>query len=152
MMLKRFFILVSFFACIIAVNAQHEKKEGFSPEKFEEDLKNYIVKEAALSKTECDKFFPIYKEMRSKQLKLFERQRNLFKAKPNDEEGFKKQVQERDNIELEQKRIQQKYHNKFFEVLPASKVCEVIRAEDTFHRRMLRQWGHQQKPARKRGK
>lgn len=145
MMLKRFFIILSFFSIIIAANAQHGNRGWFSPEKFEEDLKNYIVKEAALGKSECEKFLPVYNEMRHKQRKLFERQRNLGRMKTNDEESCKKMVQERDNIELEQKHIQQIYHNKFFEILPACKVYEIIKAEDKFHRHMLRQMGFHQK-------
>jgi hypothetical protein len=38
------------------------------------------------------------------------------------------------------KRILQQYHNKFLEMLPATKVYEVIKAEYKFHRRKLRQW------------
>ena len=146
MMLKHFFIILSFFSIVIAANAQHDNRGWFSPEKFEEDLKNYIVKEAALGKPEREKFFPVYNEMRNKQRKLFERQRNLGRMRTNDEESCKKMVQERDNIELEQKRIQQIYHNKFFEILPACKVHEIIKAEDKFHRHMLRQMGFHQKP------
>ena len=44
-------------------------------------------------------------------------------------------------MELELKSIQQTYHNKFFSVMPASKVFDVIRAEDSYHRGLLRNMG-----------
>ena len=57
-----------------------------------------------------------------------------------DEVECKKCVQKRDVYELELKNIQQTYHNKFFCVLPASKVYDVIKAEDRFHRRAFKNW------------
>jgi hypothetical protein len=62
------------------------------------------------------------------------------KIKPVDEAECKKAVQKRDVYELELKNIQQTYHNKFFSVLPASKVYDVIKAEDRFHRRAFKNW------------
>jgi hypothetical protein len=41
---------------------------------------------------------------------------------------------------LELKRIQQNYHEKFLEIMPASKLYAVLQAEDRFHRRMLRRF------------
>ena len=37
--------------------------------------------------------------------------------------------------------IQQNYHNKFLRVIPASKLWEVLQAEDRFFRMKLRSWG-----------
>ena len=50
-------------------------------------------------------------------------------------------MQKRDEVELELKKIQQTYHNKFFTVISASKVFDVLRAEDRFHRRAFTNWG-----------
>lgn len=136
------------FWTIMAMAQQPQQQNGgrhFSPEKFESELYQFIIREAGLTQEECAKFFPVYKEMRKKQRGLFERQRNASKVKPADEKGCMKVVQDRDNIEVEQKRLQQTYHNKFFDVLPASKVYDILQAEDKFHRGMLRQWGHRQK-------
>lgn len=134
------------------VSAQSDNKKGehkFSPEKFDAELQEYITKEAQLTQQDVAKFFPVYKEMQKKQRVLYQRQRQAGKKKPLDEEGCKKAVQERDVIELEQKHILQQYHNKFLELLPASKVYDVLKAEDRFHRTKLKQWGHGQKQGRK---
>ena len=149
MMRKLIFAGILMWGSVLMGSAQDDK-QAFSPQKFEAELQSFIVKEAALSQEESTRFFPVYNEMRSKQRVLFERQRNMDRgAKPADENACKKAIQERDNIELEQKRIAQSYHNKFLDILPASKVYDVLRAEDKFHRTMLKQWGHRQKPKEK---
>ncbi len=121
-----------------AQQRQHEQR--FSPERFEAELQQFIVAEASLTPQDAAKFFPIYKEMQRKMRALYDRQRQLAKIKPQDEKGCQKAIRDRDDIEVELKRIQQSYHNKFLDMLPASKVYDIIKAEDRFHRRMLRRW------------
>ena len=121
-------------------NGQHQK---FSPEKFDQELQAFITEEAKLTPQEAAKFFPVYKEMQSKQRVLFERQRNMGKTNPQDEASCLKAIRERDETDLEMKRIQQNYHKQFLNVLPASKVYDVIKAENHFHRTAFRKWRHQ---------
>lgn len=116
------------------------QQQKFSPEKFDADLQEFIKQEAHLTDAEAEQFFPVYKEMQRKQRSVYGRQRNMGQQKPQDEKGCKKAIQDRDELELEMKRIQQTYHQKFLEILPATKVYDVINAEDRFHRRMLRGW------------
>lgn len=144
MMNRRLFSLLWTLLFVLMVSAQQDKQQArrFSPEQFDAELQKFITQEAGLSCQEAAKFFPVYKEMLFKQRALYMRQRQFGRTKPADEEGCKKAVQERDAVELEQKRILQQYHNKFFELLPASKVYDVLQAEDKFHRDKLRQWGH----------
>jgi len=118
-------------------NRQHQ---NFSPEKFEADLQQFITKEAKLSQEEADKFFPLYKEMQEKQRALFERQRELAKVKPSDEKGCLKVLKESDDIDLELKRIQKRYHLRFLDLMSASKVYDILQAEMRFHRHMMRSW------------
>lgn len=138
--------------CLLPLSAQQQGEKRFSPQKFEADLYQYIIQEAGLTQQDCEKFLPVYKEMRKKQHALFERQRNVAKLKPAEESNCMKVIQERDNIEVEQKRIQQTYHNKFFDILPPSKVYDVLQAEDRFHRHMLRQWGGSKQKKEKRNR
>ena len=120
---------------------QMQQQMKFSPEKFQADLEQYITKKACLTPQEAAKFFPIYKEMQSKQRAVYERQRQLGWVKPADEKGCEKVIRQRDKYDLELKRIQQTYHNKFLSVISASKLYDVLNAEDRFHRQMLRGWG-----------
>ena len=140
-------ILVCFICLTLnLMNGFAQEPQKFSPEKFQADLEQFIAKEAALTKEESDKFFPLYREMQQKQRAVYAQMKALGMNKPADEAGCKQAVQKRDALELEQRRILQTYHNKFFTVLPASKVYDVIIAENRFHRRALRNFGNHGRP------
>ena len=131
---------------------QADEPQKFSPEKFQAEMEQFITKEAGLTADEAAKFFPIYREMQQKQRAVFGKVRQEGRVKPTDDASCKKLVQRRDEVELELKKIQQTYHNKFFTVLSASKVFDVLRAEERFHRRAFRNWGqgfqqHHPRPA-----
>lgn len=142
-------LLILVMGLILSVNAQKPMKQQnqrFSPEQFDAELQHFITQQAGLTHQEAAKFFPVYKEMQKKQRAIFERQRQQARMKPGDEKGCQKAIQERDKTEVELKRIQQIYHNKFLDILPASKVYDIIQAEDRFHRHKLRQWSNLRKP------
>ena len=120
--------------------------QRFSPERFQAQLEEFITKEANLTAQEAAAFFPIYKEMAEKQRAVFMRQRNVARVKPADEQGCLKAIKEQDEIDLELKRIQQTYHLRFLETLSASKVYDILRAEEKFHRNMMRSWGRGPRP------
>ena len=103
-------------------------------------MEQFITQEACLTPEEAAKFFPLLREMHQKQRAIQMQIKKECKIKPVDEAECKKCVQKRDVYELELKNIQQTYHNKFFCVLPASKVYDVIKAEDQFHRRAFKNW------------
>lgn len=134
------FCLLTFLPLI----ASATEPQQFSPEKFQADMEQFITKEAQLTSEEVAKFFPLYREMQQKQRAVWNHMKNLGRNKPADEAAIKQAVRKRDELELEQRRIIQTYHNKFFKVLPASKVYDVIIAETKFHRAAIRNWrGHQ---------
>ena len=118
-----------------------QQQQKFSPEKYQADLEQYITKEACLTPQEAAAFFPLFREMQKKQRALYNKMRDDVRIKPTDEAACKKMIQKRDQVELELKSIQQTYHNKFFSVMPASKVFDVIKAEDNYHRGLLRNMG-----------
>ena len=134
-------------ATSISAQSNNHQQEKFSPEKFEAELHDFIVSEAHLTSQEEAKFFPLYREMQQKQRAVYDRQRNLGKQRPQSEEACKKAIQERDGKDIELKRIQQDYHKRFLELLPASKVWDILKAEERFHRRVMKNWGQgQHKP------
>jgi hypothetical protein len=124
----------------LSVSAFADEPQKFSPEKFQADMEQFITQEACLTPEEAAKFFPLLREMHKKQRAIQMQIKKECKIKPVDEVECKKCVQKRDVYELELKNIQQTYHNKFFCVLPASKVYDVIKAEDRFHRRAFKNW------------
>jgi Spy/CpxP family protein refolding chaperone len=128
---------------LTALTVKAETPQQFSPEKFQADLEQFITNEANLTPEESKKFFPLYREMQQKQRVVFKQMKDLGVNKPADEAACKKALEKRDELELEQKRIQQNYHKQFLNVLPASKVYDVIKAENHFHRTAFRKWRHQ---------
>lgn len=143
-------IIIILVAMFVMVQAFPQKKRPrVSPDEFKAEMEQFIAKEACLTPKESAKFFPVYEEMGKKQRVVFNRMRRLGRVKPTNEKGCREAIQKRDQLELELKQIQQTYHNKFMSIIPASKLFDVIMAEDKFHRRMLKKYGRQPKPAKK---
>lgn len=143
-------IILLFAAVFVVLQASPQnKRQRFSPKEFKEDMEQFIAKEAGLTPKEAAKFFPVYDEMGKKQRAVYGRMRRLGRVKPADEKGCREAIQKRDKLELELKQIQQAYHNKFMSIIPASKLFDVIKAEDMFHRRMLKKFNRQPRPSKK---
>ena len=134
-------ILISMMCLLLGVVAQAQEARKFSPEKFQAEMEQFITKEAGLTAEEAAKFFPLFREMQQKQRAIFEKVRKEGFTKPVDDAACRKLVERRDACELEQKKIQQTYHQKFFSVISPSKVFDVLIAEERFHRRAFRNWG-----------
>jgi hypothetical protein len=134
----RKFVLLSFFLMLTMVCSAQERK--FSPEKFEADLAAFITKEAKFTEDEAAKYFPLLREMHQKQRGLYKKARNFGKEKPATEEACANAIRERDKLEIEQRQIEQSYHKKMLQVLPASKLYDAIKAERRFHRQMMKGW------------
>lgn len=140
--MKRLCFLFVSFMLAMSVGAQ-DQQQRFSPEKFDAELQEYLTNEAKITPQEAAKFFPLYMEMQNKQRALFERQRKLLMTHPEEESECLKAIRERDEVELEMKRNQKNYHKRFLEIMPASKLYQVLNAEDRFHRRYLRRMSAQ---------
>lgn len=132
---KYIFLLVVVLLCQVA-SAQQRKK--FDPAKFEADLEQFVATEAALTPQEAAEFFPLYREMRRKQFALFGEDRRLCNVDASDDRACAEAIRRRDENDLDMKRLQQTYHEKFMRVISPSKVFRVIRAEDKFHRQLFK--------------
>jgi len=136
--MKKFFVLYSFLLFLTAASAQSNHRR-FNPSEFQAHLEQFIATEAGLSPQEAEVFFPIFREMQKKQRVLFEEQRRLRHIKPANEEACRDAVMKIDENELQMKELQQIYHKRFFAVLSASKVFDVLKAEARFHRKAFKQ-------------
>ncbi len=137
---------ILFFCCMVLSStlamAQGEtpgKKGNFNPKEFEQNLEQHIVKETSMTKEEEEKFLPLYREMRQKQIKVMDSERQAHEKKPTTEKEFEALLKARDNADIELKKITQTYHNKMLNVMPASMIFKVMRAEQDFHRDSFRQ-------------
>lgn len=149
--MRKIFLTIMILCLTLSVNAQDKNRSKFSPEKFRAEMEQFITKDACLTPTEASKFFPLYNEMGKKQRVIFDRMRQLGKSKPADEAACREVIKQRDKMDIELKKIQQTYHEKFLTVLSASKLFDVIRAEERFHRRMLKKSNASQTPDSKKG-
>ena len=129
---------------VLAASAQQGQRR-FSPERFQAEMEQYIIQEAKLSTQEADRFLPIFREMHQKQRVIYECQRQLRHTNLYDETAYMEAIRKNDQMDIELKTIQKNYHEKFMTVLPASKVFDVIRAEDRFHREMWKKWNHKKR-------
>jgi hypothetical protein len=113
----------------------------FDPQRFQKELEQYITKEAGLTPKEAAAFFPVYREMMNKQRAVYAQAARYRYMKPKDDAECKKVILRRDELDLQVKEIQKTYHEKFLKIIPATKVFDVINAEDSFHRQSLRWMG-----------
>lgn len=120
--------------------SQGNKK--FDPARFEADLEKFITAEARLTQSEATKFFPLYREMRKKQMTYFKKDRDLFRnTKATDNKACEKAIREHGANEIAIKKIQSTYHSKFLKVLSPTKILQIIKAEDKFHRQLFSRSG-----------
>lgn len=131
-MKKMFLLSIILMMASMMSNAHPECK--FDPHRYHSALRQYIITEARLTQKEAVMFFPLYDEMRKKQRTIYHKLSTYRKQKPNTEKGCRDAIHAHDRNEIEMKKIQQAYHNKFLKVISASKLYDVIRAEEMFNR------------------
>lgn len=136
MSLRRYIISILLVLCGVLAIAQEPKK--FDPAQFEADLEQFVTTEARLTPAESAEFFPLYREMRKKQMAYFCDHRRWQYVDEADDKACADAIRRLDNNDLEIKRLQQAYHEKFLRILPASKVYRIIKAEEKFHRQQFK--------------
>lgn len=136
MSLRRYIISILLVLCGVLAIAQEPKK--FDPAQFEANLEQFVTTEARLTPAESAEFFPLYREMRKKQMAYFCDHRRWHYVDEADDKACADAIRRLDNNDLEIKRLQQSYHEKFLRILPASKVYRIIKAEEKFHRQQFK--------------
>lgn len=133
------FLSVMFLAVPAMADTPENSRPKFDPERFEASLEQFITTKAGLTPQEAGRFFPIYREMQSKIRMYFNEMKRLHHTDIKDNVMSEKAIRRIDVIDIEIKRIQQKYHNSFLKILPAGKVLEILKAEEKFHRQAFQQ-------------
>ena len=146
--MKRYTVILFSMLLTLMVSAQDQKK--FSPEKFQADLEEFITKEAHFDQQEAAKFFPLQRELQAKQRAIYGRMRQT--PKPGDDAKCAEAIREWDKANIELKQLDQQYHKKMMQVVPASKLFDAIMAESRFHRKMMKGWRDQNGPFPPKGK
>ena len=76
--------------------------------------------------------------MRDKQRALHKKTRAIRKQNPTSESACRSAIVQRDNLEVQMREIERTYHQKFFKVLPATKVYQILVAEEKFQKRTFK--------------
>lgn len=135
--MKKLSFVLLFLLMLTATNAQQKRNQD-APERFRMELEQYITRKAGLTPSEVSRFFPLYSEMLRKQHAIHDKMKSLKRIKPKSDAECKKNIQQRDKLEIEMKEIQKAYHEKFMKVLSASKVYDILKAEEKFHRQAFK--------------
>lgn len=129
--------------CLLTVLTTFAQKQRFDPEKFEAELERFITTEACLTPVEAARFFPVYREMRQRMLAIFFEDKSFAHVDETNEKACTRAIKDHDEHDLQLKKLQKEYHERFLKLLPSQKVLRVIRAEDKFHRDVFRKaWKH----------
>ena len=136
--LRRCLVMLLVILTIAPLGAQPRKHPPFNPAKFQADMEAFITKEACLTPKEAAKFFPVYRQMMKKQRALFDEMRRFRLINPKDNRACSEAIRQQDELDIQIKLLQQEYHSRFMMILSPSKVLDIIKAEERFHREMLR--------------
>lgn len=139
-MLRYLIILItsvlSFSVNADAQNGRHQHR--FDPQKFENQLEQFVLQKMSLTQSESAAFIPIFREKRKEEIQIMVDGRKSRRGRPATEKEWENVLKTYDNNEVKLKKIQQTYHGKMLKVIPASKIMKMIRAEEEFHREMFR--------------
>lgn len=140
-MKKLITLLVFLCALVPALRAIDGGEQRLSREEFRAKQKEFIIKQAGLTKEEAAKFFPLYFELQDKKKKLNDESWELLRKgeKPNTtEKQYEEIIGEVCNNRIAADNLDRDYLAKFKKVIPCKKIYQVQRAETRFHREMLR--------------
>jgi len=132
--MKKLLLTCMMIALAMTVSAQHR----FNPEQFRAELHKRIAAEARLSQEEMEKFFPVYDQMKDKQRFLHQQMKGLMKMNPGSDAACRSAIMKRDKLELQMKKLEADYHERFMKILSPLKVYDIIKAEARFHRETFR--------------
>lgn len=133
----RYLLILLMTMSSFAVNAHIPEEKGnrrFDPIKFEQRLEQYVLGKMNLTQKERDVFLPLFRQKRKAEVTIMDNGRKQRRQRPVTEKEWAQAIRAFDNDEVKLKKVQQTYHEKMLKVLPASKVMDMIRAEEDFHR------------------
>ena len=139
-----FTIAIAILATIATTAQEHKKpemKKPFSPEEFQAKQRAYITEKAELTNNEAEAFFPLFFELQKKKFEIERAARKGIK-KQCDEKMTEEQCREfaykMADAKIEIAKLEREYTDKYLEVLSACKLQEVLHAENSFQRDLMK--------------
>ena len=150
--MRRSIIIIAL--CLFAVlpiiaQGQNKHKGSFNHDEFRKKMELFITEEAGLTPEDAQKFFPIFREMKEKQMKLGHKIKKLKKDPlddddddddddDKDEDEWAEAVIEIEELKVKQAQIGETYIKRLCRIISGEKVFKALKAEDTFHRQILK--------------
>ncbi len=105
----------------------------------------YLTDQLDLSVAEAQAFWPLYNEFTNKADALFEEERSIKRNLRHDKSKYSDNemttmIDRLVDIAIERAALEKEYHNKYKEVLPATKIVLLYEAEFGFRRHLLRKY------------
>ena len=145
---KIIIIALCLFAVLPIIAQGQDKHKGFNYDEFRKKMELFITKEAGFSAEDAQKFFPIFHEMKAKQMKLGNKIKKLKKDPLDDddddddddenEDEWAEAVIEIEELKVKQAQIGETYIKRLCKTISGEKVFKALKAEDAFHRQILK--------------
>lgn len=126
-----------------AGNQEKKGKKGGWQEKVKAEKIAFLTSELDLTVAEAEAFWPVYNAMEKEKQELMESKFKTFKelnkaiAEEKSEEEITSLTKKFVEINSKVKEVDNKYFDKFSDVLPASKVAKVYLSEEKFRSRQI---------------
>lgn len=117
---------------------QPQDAPRFDPQAFQQMVEKELTKAGSLTTEEAQAFFPLYNDMRQKQREMGRQIRDLKCSAPADAKAAAATIMKIKSLQVEMSEIEQDYYKRILRKVPAEKVFRMMKAEDDFHRRMVR--------------
>ena len=113
----------------------------FSPAEYAKQQQEFFTKNAELTPTEAEAFFPVYNELQQKKRELNREIRRIMRQEPGtqvSEEQSLKAIDAQADANIKIAELEKEYLQKFKQILPASKILKIQNAEEQFNSQILK--------------
>ena len=127
------FMLLLITMCVEAQPREQQERRRMDPQEFQRRARQEMTRVAEFTSDEETVFFELYTEMREKQRQMGQQVHELKKK-----EATADNIMKIKKLQVEMAELEQSYYKRILKVIPPEKVWRVMKAEDEFHRRMVR--------------
>lgn len=142
--MKRLLIICLCLTGCLSLCAQQNRppRQEFSPERFNQRLESFVIREACLTPDEAHKLFPMLHEMLDKERDNMDKERALMRSlgQHTTEAQYAEIVDKSIDYDLANKKIEKVYYRKFHSVVSWEKVFKVRMALDKFRMEVMRRF------------
>jgi len=141
--MRKAFFLMAIALCLsmgLWAQGKPQQRQEFSPEKFDRQMREFVIREARLTPNEAQRFFPMLHELLDKQRANMDKSRALMRSLGSkaSEAAYEEALEKSADYEIANKKLEKVYARKFHAVLSWEKIFKVHHALDKFRMEVLR--------------